>query len=146
MLNKYEQHIERMLNQLSEEIKKEITDKGLNNTGNAIESLRTEGNVIYGANYIYHLVNGRGPGKFPPVDAMREWVRTKLQISNDKEVNRIAYLVGRKIANFGTLTYEYPSEGIDLHNLLIKFEKELLESSVEFLKIEALAFIRETHR
>ena len=53
-----------------------------------------------GANYVEFIELGRRPGKFPPVDAIRLWVKRKLKVTG-KDINRVAYLVGRKIATKG---------------------------------------------
>ena len=39
----------------------------------------------------------------PPVEALEDWVRVKLGISDEKKIHGIAYLVARKIAVRGTL-------------------------------------------
>lgn len=39
---------------------------------------------------------------FPPVQALEDWVRVKLGISDPKKVHGIAYLIARKIARRGT--------------------------------------------
>lgn len=60
------------------------------------------------ADYWQHLENGRGPGKFPPVDKIKEWIEVKpvnpTPLSNGKtpSVEQLSFLIGRKIANEGT--------------------------------------------
>jgi hypothetical protein len=49
-----------------------------------------------------YVDQGRAAGKHPPPPAIRRWVKAKLKITKKKEVNRVAYLVGRKIARKGT--------------------------------------------
>jgi hypothetical protein len=39
----------------------------------------------------------------PPVEALEDWVRMKLGISDEKKIHGVAYLVARKIAMRGTL-------------------------------------------
>ena len=63
--------------------------------------------------YAYWLINNRKPGKFPNVDAIREWIKNKksLRIRDFKtgkflpkdqtNVNRLAYVIGRSIKKFG---------------------------------------------
>ena len=58
--------------------------------------------------YFRFVEEGRGPGKFPPVDKIREWISVK-PISpypgeNGKipSVDQLTYLIGRKIATEGT--------------------------------------------
>ncbi len=108
-------------NELIEEIRKRLSGKGINNTGNASRSLNTKAtNIkleIRGDRYIGALDEGRSPGKFPPVDAIRDWVAQKLGISGN-ENNSIAYLVGRKIANEGTSIYQNKNLGIELESIV----------------------------
>lgn len=40
---------------------------------------------------------------FPPVEALEDWVRVKLGISDEKKIHGVAYLIARKIAARGTL-------------------------------------------
>ena len=60
------------------------------------------------ADYWQYVENGRGPGKFPPVDKIKEWIEVKpinpTPLSNGKtpSVEQLSFLIGRKIANEGT--------------------------------------------
>lgn len=60
------------------------------------------------ADYWKYVENGRGPGKFPPPDKIREWVEVKpISIQPDSNgiypsVEQVSFLIGRKIANEGT--------------------------------------------
>ncbi len=116
-------------NELIEEIRKRLSDKGINATGNASRSLNAKvTNIkleIKGDRYIGALDEGRPPGRFPPVDAIRDWVAQKLGISGN-ENNSIAYLVGRKIANEGTSIYQDKSQGIEL--------KTIVDMGIELIK------------
>ena len=60
------------------------------------------------ADYWQFLERGRGPGKFPPLDKIRDWIDVKPvnpePLSNGKipSVEQLSFLIGRKIANEGT--------------------------------------------
>lgn len=60
------------------------------------------------ADYWQYLEGGRGPGKFPPVDKIKEWIEVKpvnpTPLSNGKtpSVEQLSFLISRKIANEGT--------------------------------------------
>jgi hypothetical protein len=56
---------------------------------------------------------GRGAGKFPPVDAMRTWVKRVLRVKGVREINSVAYLVGRKIAQNGTKAQLYNKKTVE---------------------------------
>lgn len=58
--------------------------------------------------YWKYLEYGRGPGKFPPIDKIREWVRVKPVIPYPDSrgrlpsIKQLAFLIARKIAREGT--------------------------------------------
>jgi len=47
------------------------------------------------------LEYGGGAGNWPPVSELRKWVRRKLGVQDESEVDSTAYLVGRKIFQQG---------------------------------------------
>ena len=65
--------------------------------------LNLKGRVFSSAGHSRYVEHGRGPGGFPPVDAIQLWVRRKLGVSSQEEVEAVAYLVGRAIAQRGTI-------------------------------------------
>lgn len=56
--------------------------------------------------YWYFAENGRGPGRFPPPNAILKWVQYKrlVMTTNNKvlNTNQMVYLISRKIALHGT--------------------------------------------
>ena len=71
---------------------------------------------------------GRGPGGFPPVDAIEKWVKDKGLNLRDLSTGRftkrtqstykqVAFLIGRKIADQGTDIYLKKREPIDLDQI-----------------------------
>ena len=60
------------------------------------------------ADYGKYVENGRGPGKFPPMDKIREWIEIKpVQIQpgmngRTPSIDQLTFLISRKIANEGT--------------------------------------------
>jgi len=99
-------------------LKPKFISLGMNATGswlNALEGRAVNGNgEIWGMDYTYFLVNGRKPGKMPPVSALLPWVNAKLGISG-KEALSVAFAVATKIKNEGT---SYYPEGTDLLEVL----------------------------
>jgi hypothetical protein len=45
---------------------------------------------------------GRDAGKFPPLEPLKDWVLAKGITTSPKQVDRVAYLIGRKISQEGT--------------------------------------------
>lgn len=52
-------------------------------------------------NYAEPVELGTKP-HFPPVEALADWVRIKLGISDEREARSVAFLIARKIASKGT--------------------------------------------
>lgn len=99
-------------------LKPKFISLGMNATGkwlNSLEARAVNGNgEIWGMDYTYFLVNGRKPGKMPPVSALLPWVNAKFGIGG-KEAISIAFAVATKIKNEGT---NYYPEGTDLIEVL----------------------------
>jgi hypothetical protein len=95
---------------LSRELVNKYDDLGMRSSGRFERELEVDvrsnevsfRGVLSGAHYTYQLVNGRRPGRMPPVDAIRQWIRDKrIQLDNISE-GSLAYLIARKIAREGT--------------------------------------------
>ena len=96
--------------------KRKLTDKGINASYKLLNSVETtvkRGDdtftvVINLEPYWYYVENGRGPGKFPPVSKILEWIRIKPVIPYSDSRGRLpteeqlAFLISRKIAEQGT--------------------------------------------
>ena len=88
--------------------------------------------VMHLEEYWKYVENGRKPGKFPPLDKIREWIEVKPVIprpmKNGKlpSINQLAYLIGRKIAIKGIV----PSPVLELtvQDLNDRFMDELKEA------------------
>ena len=66
---------------------------------------------LTGVHYTEYLVDGRGPGKQPPIQVIEEWIVDKgiaNQIEGEITVSSLAYLIARKIGREGT---EYFKQG-----------------------------------
>lgn len=102
-----------------EAIKSDLANKyrelGMKASGQWESSLEVEsGNMfgrVIGEPYTEQLVNGRKPGKFPPIQAIEKWIVDKGIVANiegEISVSSLAFLIARKIAREGT---EYFKEG-----------------------------------
>ena len=70
-------------------------------TGNWINKLEVQGNVIRGEKYTEQLVFGRRPGKRPPITPIENWVNAKFGISG-QQATSFAFAIANKIAKEGT--------------------------------------------
>jgi hypothetical protein len=89
-------------------------------TGESIDSYEVTVNQVgvlttgslSAVDYFQFIGGGRGPGGFPPLDRILEWIDAKGFLSTnitESEKESIAYLIGRKIAERGT-----DNRGVDL--------------------------------
>lgn len=65
---------------------------------------------VYGPMYTEQLVNGRLPGKFPPIEVIRNWIIDKgiAGVMEKTKISSLAFLIARKISIEGT---KYFKEG-----------------------------------
>ena len=96
--------------------KRKLTDKGINASYKLLNSVKTtvkrnDDEFIVSINledYWIYVENGRGPGKFPPIDKILEWIRVKPVTPYSDNRGRLpteeqlAFLISRKIAEQGT--------------------------------------------
>lgn len=97
--------------------------------------------------YYYYLEFGRKPGTFPPVDAIKQWIRQKpilptpMTLPNGRQVlpteNQLAFLIGRKIKEEGIEAKHYIDEAV------IKYYDDLVEALGERYIITAQEIIDE---
>ena len=82
---------------------------GMKATGDWIESLAYEvdgtTSKITGNKYTEQLVQGREPGRRPPIDPLQRWAQAKFGVG-EKEARGIAFAVSKKIADEGTTWYQ----------------------------------------
>lgn len=85
--------------------------------------------------YWYYLENGRGPGKYPPPEAIRNWIEVK-PISATPDINgrtpsvdQLTFLISRKIAREGTQPHPFLQPAVDL--VLPKYEALISEAMEE---------------
>lgn len=114
-----------------ERMKDTFVTKGLNDTGEAMDSLsyKVEGNkiLIEGLGRVLFLEYGRSAGTFPNVDAIRSWVGSKLGITDEKERDSVAFLIGRKIKEKGTDILTNEAKGLQIELTLSEITKQMHE-------------------
>jgi hypothetical protein len=128
------------LEKLRDDIRAAIASKGLDNSGAAFDSLEISRNQLLGADYFYYLDKGRGPGKFPPLKNIVEWVRSKLGLEGS-EAKGVAYVIGKKISEKGTEIYRDNSKGINLDALITAMLTDLQEAVADEAKVEVLKWL-----
>ena len=86
--------------------------------------------------YWYYAENGRGPGKFPPPDAILKWVQFKRLVprATNKVIStkQLVYLISRKIATKGTKGQHLLQQTIDeTYDTLVDKLVDAIESELE---------------
>lgn len=79
---------------------------------------------IRSLDYLKYIEYGRKPGKFPPIDKIKSWIKAK-KIKSDLNIDALAFLISRKIAKKGTKginTIEKELENIIKENQHLIFE------------------------
>lgn len=120
---------------LEEGIKADAAEKGQKIPTSMRSEVDGTGGKLYAASHLKYLIYGRGPGKFPPPDAMVEWVADNpAALDRAKEVYKyiteqsLAFLIGRKIAREGTDIYTGKKPGIDLLGIMEKNLPDLFKT------------------
>ena len=85
---------------------KDVTGYGPSNaSGKLVNSVEIEyhdsGFRILAEHYVYYLIYGRKPGRFPNITAIRSWIQDR-GIKSELPINSLAYLIARKIAEEGS--------------------------------------------
>lgn len=90
-------------------------------------TIEVEGQVftvlLHSEDYLKWVDEGRRPGKFPPVDKLRQWIRVKpVMPYPDKRgrlqsENSLAYLIGRSIAKNGIEPTHIIAKTVDSYQL-----------------------------
>ena len=101
----------------------------INSTGTLTKSMRYKRknlNITFSmADYGYYVDQGRKPGTFPPVSAIRKWIKDKPVKPRDERgrfvrqtqstMNSLAFLLGRSIKRFGIKKTRFFSEPFEQH-------------------------------
>lgn len=107
VLQEYAKEAERLYKEKLIKDDKVASKKLLNSIHCTIQSGNNNVTVVmHLEDYWKYIENGRGKGKFPPVDKILEWIKikpVKPQKKNGKlpTEKQLAYLIGRKIAREG---------------------------------------------
>ena len=129
--------LESEFDSLKVDLIEKYNELGMKASGNWGQSLNVEVKgltaIIYGEDYTEQLVEGRAPGKFPPIAAIRQWIEDKGIIPFDNiSISSLAFLIARKIAREGTNYFQ--DGGTDLVSSVITPQRiqQIIDNVSEF--------------
>lgn len=144
-----EKAIHDQLRKIGNDIAEEIRTRDFSDTGASQEfEINVDGNKVQliGMHHIGALIHGRRPGKFPPVDVIREYVERNDITMNidgkDLTPDQVAYMIGKGIAEKGTRIYRGEIEGVDIERIIENNEKELYDKIADEAVKEAKILLK----
>lgn len=113
---------------LKNDLIKAYDAKGMRASGKFAESLEVKVTgltaQLWGEDYAQQLETGRKSGKFPPINAIEQWIKDKgiaNQIQGQISISSLAFLIARKIAQSGWKREEYG--GVELISSVVTDER-----------------------
>lgn len=113
---------------LKDDLIKAYDAKGMRASGKFAETLevKVQGLTaqLWGEDYSQQLETGRKSGRFPPIDAIEQWIKDKgiaNRIQGQISISSLAFLIARKIANEGWKRQEYG--GVELISSVVTDER-----------------------
>ena len=113
---------------LKNDLIKAYDAKGMRASGKFAESLevKVQGLTaqLWGEDYAQQLETGRKSGKFPPINAIEQWIKDKgiaNRIEGQISISSLAFLIARKIAQSGWKREEYG--GVELISSVVTDER-----------------------
>ncbi len=119
--------------------------KNIRSSGKSAESLKEQADdsrgTLTGSHYFVQQKLGRRPGKFPPIQAIIDWIREKkvFNVSGEKEERSLAFIIARKISKNGTDIFQKRRPALDPQKKIDESRKELIKAitQIEIDKIVA---------
>jgi hypothetical protein len=138
--------VAKFLKRISDAYIKDQQGKGIRASGRSAASLRevTEpaGGRLFGKGYFHFQKVGRRPGKFPPIDAILNWIEEK-GITPDISKKSLAFLIARKIARLGTDIFRGRRRGLNVEDEILEARKELAATIGKIKKDELIQKLKE---
>jgi hypothetical protein len=120
----------------------DLRRKDLNASGGSAESLRDVAEETYGQllgkRSIGALIEGRRPGKQPPLEAIIQWLKDKktFKIETEKgpSLRSLAFLIARKIGKTGTDIYQRKRPALKIDDLIVMAKADLGKAILQIEK------------
>lgn len=115
VINEYMDDLVDFIFQNSQEniVDKNIIDEGtLLKSGN-VQRKFLEKSIVYPVPWADSTEFGRLPGSHPPVDPIKEWVKRKLGVKDEKQASKIAWAIAKDIEKNGLMPRPYLQPAIE---------------------------------
>jgi hypothetical protein len=142
--------IDEFLNGVISDIKEDQDIKDIRASGASANSLKqssteTSGE-IKGLRYIGAQRFGRRPGKFPPIDDIKQWIDDKGINPTDISKDSLAFLIARKIAREGTDIYTNKRPALAVSDIievrLDELKSNLLSDKVQEIRKQVVSSLK----
>lgn len=104
------------------------------------------GGSLLGPDYFTYQKTGRGPGKFPPIENIIQWIKDKktFQMTDERGpgLKGLAFAIAKKIAKKGTDIYMRKRPGVDIAQKMLDARKELVNNIADIEKQKVLQSIK----
>lgn len=141
--------VQKFLKRISDAYVNDQIGKGIFASGRSASSLKevTEptGGKLFGRAYFHFQKFGRRPGKFPPIDAILNWIKDK-GIRSDIPEKSLAYLIARKIARLGTDIFRGRRRGLNVEDEILEARKELAVNIGQIAKEQLIEKLKQAGR
>lgn len=130
--------MEQIINEFIAALKQNYIDAGKVATGNLVNNISgtieqngtTYSVVLHLPKEAEYIEYGRRPGKFPPIEAIREWIRVKPVLPQPRSghlptPNQLAYAIAKKIADRGIEPQPIIKSTVNSFDLAGKVENEI---------------------
>lgn len=97
--------------------------------------------IIEAAKEAQYVEDGRRPGKYPPLQAMLNWVQSKPALTNaELSIKQRAFLAGRSIAKYGIYPTPFIQNGLEnaQQKMEYYFEQWAVEYFTDYIKNEKI--------
>jgi DNA-binding XRE family transcriptional regulator len=116
--------------------------KNMDASGGSADSLKekSEDNAgqLFGKRSMGALIEGRRPGKQPPLEAIIQWLKDKKTFRIDLEkgpsLRGLAFIIARKIGKTGTDIYQRKRHALNIDDLIVQAKADLGKAILQIEK------------
>lgn len=143
--------IQTFITKVKQAYKEDFRRKNLDASGGSSESLRdvAEDNSgqLFGKRSIGALIEGRRPGKQPPLEAIIQWLKDKKTFRIDDDsgpgLRSLAFIIARKIGKTGTDIYQRKRPSLNVDDLIVQAKSDLGKTLLQIEKEKIIQSLKQ---